>query len=172
MDAMRHTHDFVGLSGKKGRKERKTTLGNEVKSTDGKCVAPFHVTNPWSILSSSKGRHKKQTSDVSQGHRQTVWCRENKHLCIWPNNRCCVMFHSPSLAVRPTQDNTLCSLPTGLINMCCKISTEAYFSWDYSSGNLLILVCVSHYEVKGVRATWSTLAHFWCGVCVCVDWVY
>lgn len=46
---MRQTHDFMGLSRKKGRKEGKTTLGNEleeVKSTDGKCVAPFHVKNP------------------------------------------------------------------------------------------------------------------------------
>lgn len=44
------------------------------------------------------------------------------------------MFHSASLTGRPTQDNTLCSLPAGLIIMCCKDSRAGYLSRDVSSG--------------------------------------
>lgn len=87
------------------------------------------------------------------------------------------MFRSPSLTIQPTQDNTLCSLPTGLINTCCRDSTYGYFSWDYSSGDILILagvVCVRvcvfesvfHQRHEG-PSTWSPLAHFWCDVRVC-----
>lgn len=42
--------------------------------------------------------------DEKENIRRTLGRRENKHLCVWPNNRCCVMFHRPLLTLRPTQE--------------------------------------------------------------------
>lgn len=63
------------------------------------------------------------------------------------------MFHSASLTGRPTQDNTLCALPAGLINMCCKDSRAGYFSWDSSSGEPVDTSVFVSLKSRGLGAT-------------------
>ena len=101
-----------------------------------------------SLLLRTPDRHIKLSSPLSSpllsGTHTDSLIETRTSICVFRQTTGVVScFTGPSLTVRPTQDNTLCSLPTGLINTCCRNSTDAYFSWDYSSGNLLILcVCV------------------------------
>lgn len=73
-----------------------------------------------------------------EGQTDSLNPREQTSLYLAKQQVLCHVSQT-SLTVHPTQDNTLCSLPTELINTGCRNRAEAYFSWDKPLWDLLIL---------------------------------